>query len=78
MFFLFSFVYVCNEREMMQGGFTGFLVFLAVLVFISGLAYPLYHLYVLLNVNYHVLKLIKRGEELENDEEAVKKCCIEE
>lgn len=64
-FFLFSFIYVCNERYMMQTGYTGFLVFLAVLLCATGLAYPIYHLSVLVDLRGQLMRIMVRMEEVD-------------
>lgn len=49
LFFLFCILYVCNHKEMMQTDLSGLIVFLVMLVFVAGMAYPAYHLWILLN-----------------------------
>lgn len=61
--FLFLFVFVCNQREMAVGGFAGFVVFLAVVAFVSEIVYPLYHLYVLLNIGHKLRSLLNKSQQ---------------
>lgn len=80
MFFLFFFIYACNEKLMMSTDYYKLIICLAVFTAIATFTYPSYHLYRLLNIKSSLLKF--RGyfsnsnaeSEIANDVEGV---CIE-
>lgn len=64
--FLFTFIYTCNERQILASaarepdgvGYLRFIIFLGTLACVTALLYPVHHLYVLLNGRKYTNKVI--------------------